>query len=403
MMPYGKRPMRVRNQTEPQDIHFDMVFQRMIDPGIRGAGLEVQRADQTFLTGSISRDMFESIYSHEAAIADISIANPNVFYELGVRHALCEYCTLLIRNAEAEPMSDGAAAPFDLNDSRFISYRIDDEGLKQGASLITQFLKTSIESKRTDSPVRSMLPYLSVSRRGVSLSESGCQKYRFRLKGRDGVLVGIAAGALQSVADIDVWVNSENTQFEMARVFESSISSTIRYLGSSKAVRDGAEVLGDEVYSELKKKKKALVGNKTYVKNATAVLTEAYELAHSPYNVKKIAHVASVTGINMRGFQPVQDRRECIRNVLDAVSANNKVRSGRADKLRSVLFPLLGAGQARGLRSLVVEELLSATLEYLRGSADKWLREVYFLAVVDADRDLLLQEFGKYPEIERIE
>jgi hypothetical protein len=89
--------------------------------------------------------------------------------------------------------------------------------------------------------------------------------------------------------------------------------------------------------------------------------------------------------------------------VLDAVSANNKVRSGRADKLRSVLFPLLGAGQARGLRSLVVEELLSATLEYLRGSADKWLREVYFLAVVDADRDLLLQEFGKYPEIERIE
>jgi hypothetical protein len=396
MMPYGKRKVQLRGGQEPRDIDFDEIFDQMIVPGIKGAGLRPHRADHIFMTGSISKAMFESIFDFEAAIADISIPNPNVFYELGVRHALCKHCTLLIRNADAHPMSEGGQAPFDLTDVRFIAYRYESNGLHKGAESITAFLKTSMEGKRVDSPVHSCLPHLSVSRRESSLLHGESTKYTFRLKDRDAV-IGVIAGQLQKVEDVDVWVNSENTQFEMARVFESSISSTIRYLGSSKVMHDGIEVLGDEIYKELKRCKAKLVGQKTLVKNATVVLTRPYELAHSPYHVKRIAHVASVTGVAMRGFQPVSDRRECVRNVLDAISSHNA--RWRSNKLRSVIFPLLGAGQARANRPLVVQELLSAAIEYLDEKPDTWLTDVYFLAATDSDRDLLLKELRKYPEL----
>src|SRR5262249_5404199 len=159
MMPYGIRKIKLQGFNEPQAVDFDVVYSKMIVPGIRGAGLLPIRADQTHQTGSISRDMFEDIFNVEAAIADISIPNPNVFYELGIRHALCKYCTLLIRNADAEQMSSGGHAPFDLNDVRFIPYKHDPKGMEHATGLITSFLKTSLEGKRTDSPIHSSLPF----------------------------------------------------------------------------------------------------------------------------------------------------------------------------------------------------------------------------------------------------
>ena len=98
---------------------------------------------------------------------------PRVWYEACVRHALRKYSTLLIRNNAASPMSDDGDTPFDLNDLRFISYTADDAGLDAGSQLITKFLLASIDTRRTDSPVHSFVPYLNVSRRGSPLTAQG--------------------------------------------------------------------------------------------------------------------------------------------------------------------------------------------------------------------------------------
>jgi len=59
----------------------------------------------------------------------------------------------------------------------------------------------------------------------------------YELQDAKGKLVCIISGDIRNVTGIDVWVNSENTEMQMARFFDRSVSSVIRYLG---AVRDEA-------------------------------------------------------------------------------------------------------------------------------------------------------------------
>ncbi len=57
----------------------------------------------------------------DLVIADISIHNANVYYELGVRHALRDGHTILIRSRRDE-------VPFDLKTDRYLEYAIDNPG-----------------------------------------------------------------------------------------------------------------------------------------------------------------------------------------------------------------------------------------------------------------------------------
>lgn len=50
--------------------------------------LEVLRADEELNPGSISNDIFTKLMHSKYVIADITYPNPNVFYELGIRHAI---------------------------------------------------------------------------------------------------------------------------------------------------------------------------------------------------------------------------------------------------------------------------------------------------------------------------
>ena len=91
VMPYGKRPV------EDMEIDFDVVFDEFIRPAARAAGFEVVRSDREVASGVIMPRLFSSIYNADLVIADITYQNPNVYYELGVRHALRSQGTLLIR------------------------------------------------------------------------------------------------------------------------------------------------------------------------------------------------------------------------------------------------------------------------------------------------------------------
>ena len=78
VMPYGTK----------DQIDFNRVYGDLIRPALETAGFEVFRADEEMRAGDIRTDMFQELLLADLVVADLSIDNANVWYELGVRHAL---------------------------------------------------------------------------------------------------------------------------------------------------------------------------------------------------------------------------------------------------------------------------------------------------------------------------
>ena len=77
-MPFGSK----------DGINFDKVYSDYLKPALEGEGFEVMRADEEIRAGSIRTDMFQELLLADLVVVDLSIDNPNVWYELGIRHAL---------------------------------------------------------------------------------------------------------------------------------------------------------------------------------------------------------------------------------------------------------------------------------------------------------------------------
>jgi tetratricopeptide (TPR) repeat protein/WD40 repeat protein len=83
IMPFGKK-----KTADGTVIDFEAVYRELLAPAITAAGLAPHRADADRRGGSIHLDMFQDLLLAEFVVADLTIDNPNVWYEIGVRHAL---------------------------------------------------------------------------------------------------------------------------------------------------------------------------------------------------------------------------------------------------------------------------------------------------------------------------
>ncbi len=116
LMPFGKKP-----DATGLLIDFDAVYQQVIAPAIEDAGLEPIRADEELAGGVIHKPMFERLLLCAYAVADLTTANANVFYELGVRHAARPGSTVLL-------FAEGGRLPFDVAPLRALPYTLTPEG-----------------------------------------------------------------------------------------------------------------------------------------------------------------------------------------------------------------------------------------------------------------------------------
>lgn len=93
IMPFGKNPpghdFSVRGKAPRADfvIDFDRIYQSLFKPALEKAGYEVARADSAANAGGIRTDMFFELVTADLVVADLSILNANVYYELGVRQS----------------------------------------------------------------------------------------------------------------------------------------------------------------------------------------------------------------------------------------------------------------------------------------------------------------------------
>ena len=111
LMPFGQKA----DPAGGPAIDFDRIYATALAPAIEDADMLPIRADEERTGGIIHKPMFERLLLCDYAIADLTTANANVFYELGVRHAARPATTLTIF-AEQQPI------PFDVNFLRSLSY-----------------------------------------------------------------------------------------------------------------------------------------------------------------------------------------------------------------------------------------------------------------------------------------
>lgn len=136
LMPFGKKP-----DAAGALIDFDAVYGELINPAIAEAGLEPLRADEEMTGGIIHKPMFERLILCEYAVADLTTANANVFYELGLRHAVRPSSTVLI-------FGEGSRLPFDVGLLRALPYELNAAGLPENVAQSRQNLLNRLVASR---------------------------------------------------------------------------------------------------------------------------------------------------------------------------------------------------------------------------------------------------------------
>ncbi|MGE2690863.1 hypothetical protein [Mycolicibacterium pulveris] len=90
-----------------QRMHADLVLGSLIEPALAELGLKPVRADQISKPGLITGQVIEHIVKAALVIADLSFANPNVYYELALRHAARKPVVQITRSSDKLPFDVG--------------------------------------------------------------------------------------------------------------------------------------------------------------------------------------------------------------------------------------------------------------------------------------------------------
>lgn len=146
---------RKAGRVQPREVCFilmpfggwlDDYYEAIYTPAIEAAGLEPHRADDLFRPSTIVNDIWAYTKRAKLLLADLSGRNPNVFYELGLAHALAKPVILV-----AESMEE---IPFDLRALRIIIY-------DKNAPNWGQLLRDKVTAAITEvlrAPVEAVLP-----------------------------------------------------------------------------------------------------------------------------------------------------------------------------------------------------------------------------------------------------
>jgi len=192
-------------------VDFNALYDLLLKKALEAAGYEVARADSEPDPGDVRASMFFELVTADLVVTDISVPNPNVFYELGVRQGVCPRGVFLVRGRETAP------PPFDVGPDRHFLYDLKPfvEGAVRHAAdldsmvaaLAQLFERATALDRTTDtSPVYSHLPGLKPvdwddidtarARYFGSLQTDWLQRVRrAQQEGRPGDILTLAANA----------------------------------------------------------------------------------------------------------------------------------------------------------------------------------------------------------------
>lgn len=393
IMPFGKK---IHPFTE-EEIDFDEIYEAIIEPVLSMVFEKdkFKRADSATEAGLIHSEMIEDIISSDLAIVDITSGNPNVFYELGVRHAAKRSGTVVIKRA-------GDRVPFNIGGIRAFEYPADlsnTDEVEEFLRLLTMSVKSSLESGNIDSLVHGLHRGLNVTQRPRVIARREVFVYRWEEDfdiepAREFCIV---TGDISDISDIDAWVNPENTAMQMGRYYDSSISATMRYYGARRDLK--GFVKRDLIAHSLKR----AMAKHPVVQPGTVIVTKSGALLETN-NVKRILHVAAQYGEPSKGYLTVRNAGGCVTNCLRALDQLNERRLNRVRdsvEFDSIMFPLFGIRNPDKIPEQVTRELVQSAAIYFEKYPNSLIERVYFSAYTDVDQSLCEQAF-KSQKLKRI-
>jgi hypothetical protein len=154
------RAFVIRGFGQKAGVDFEWVHGELIAPALESVGLEGGTTGLIVEAGNIQDDVIQELVMADVVVADVSIHNANVFYELGIRHAVRSRATVLIRARIDE-------VPFDLAGERYLRY--DRDAPAKSVPQLVQVLRETLANERVDSPVFQYLPGLAAGNRAAVL------------------------------------------------------------------------------------------------------------------------------------------------------------------------------------------------------------------------------------------
>lgn len=109
----------------------DQVLNYVVRPAVTSCGYKAVRADEIDKPGMITSQVIRHVVNDDLVVADLTERNPNVFYELAIRHAL--------RKPLVQIIGKGEAIPFDVAGTRTIY--VDHKDLDSVAAAKNEIIK----------------------------------------------------------------------------------------------------------------------------------------------------------------------------------------------------------------------------------------------------------------------
>ena len=188
IMPYGRR----RHPDTGLEIDFDQTFEQIIEPAARETGCNAIRSDRESTGGLVHTSMFERLLLADIVIADISIPNANVFYELGIRHATRPRTTITIGTSNSP-------IPFDIAPLRHIFYTTNHALPHNPADVRDMLCKRITTGLSSHDQIDSPIFQTVVGYPGIQLSHESSESYRDRVI----AVIHLRKDLQQAVADND--------------------------------------------------------------------------------------------------------------------------------------------------------------------------------------------------------
>lgn len=154
-------PVGVKSEPNGRLLDFDFIYAEVLRPAVEAAGMQCHRLDDFSPNVVWHKTLFAALVSSDLVIADISTNSPNVFYEIGVRHALKRGRTIFMS-------SKGGRPPADISYMQVLSYEPDASGRLTGQpaerfrAALHFAIRQSERSLVTDSPIFELFPDLEV-------------------------------------------------------------------------------------------------------------------------------------------------------------------------------------------------------------------------------------------------
>lgn len=146
----------IKEDGSDQRKYADMIFSQYVDRALAGSGLKAVRADKIGVPGMISKQIIEYILKAKLVVADLSFHNPNVFYELALRHVTGKPTVHLTRTQDKPPFDVGNFRAITIDTTSVETAVMQLDTLR--AEIGTAITKTLANGESRDNPILTYCP-----------------------------------------------------------------------------------------------------------------------------------------------------------------------------------------------------------------------------------------------------